>query len=427
MRKFLLLCVAFTMSLGIQSQALKKAVEVTTPGTLLELLGDDAASVTDLTISGKINSTDLNAFMKTPLIEVIDMLNAEIVGSDGVATNTIPSYSMSYTSTLKKFVLPKGTTTIGNNGFYKCEKLEEVVANEGLLKINSRAFMSCYALSKFNFPSTLQSIGTSAFYKSALTEFVAPAGLTTLGDDVFYASKLTKVSLNAALATMGKGLFAGCTALQTIAVDPENKAFTVQDGVLFSADIATLYAYPQADTRTSYATPSTVTVIKSSAFDCAEKLEELRINEGVEAITNSMCYGDKGLLKLYLPSTVKTIDVGAFDACSNLAEFHIRAVTPPVAETGAFGVMFPNYKMNLYVPVGSLDAYKAAPEWDDAFLTYNEEGEQTGVEDVAASKQVASVEYYSVSGIKNAEPVDGVNIKVVRYTDGSLQTSKFVK
>lgn len=56
-----------------------------------------------------------------------------------------------------------------------------------------------------------------------------------------------------------------------------------------------------------------------------------------------------------------------------------------------------------------------------------EEGEQTGVEDVAASKQVDSVEYYSVSGIKNAEPVDGVNIKVVRYTDGSLQTSKFVK
>lgn len=60
-------------------------------------------------------------------------------------------------------------------------------------------------------------------------------------------------------------------------------------------------------------------------------------------------------------------------------------------------------------------------------LKLNEEGEQTGVEDVAASKQVASVEYYSVSGIKNAEPVDGVNIKVVRYTDGSLQTSKFVK
>lgn len=56
-----------------------------------------------------------------------------------------------------------------------------------------------------------------------------------------------------------------------------------------------------------------------------------------------------------------------------------------------------------------------------------EDDEQTGIEDVAASKQVASVEYYSVSGIKNAEPVDGVNIKVVRYTDGSLQTSKFVK
>ena len=84
------------------------------------------------------------------------------------------------------------------------------------------------------------------------------------------------------------------------------------------------------------------------------------------------------------------------------------------------------------VPVVIDDTLSYVPWGGDNNMPFDilkliEDDEQTGIEDVAASKQVASVEYYSVSGIKNAEPVDGVNIKVVRYTDGSLQTSKFVK
>ena len=114
-----------------------------------------------------------------------------------------------------------------------------------------------------------------------------------------------------------------------------------------------------------------------------------------------------------------------FNSVENLPGFEARA---------AFTVNFASvFREDVdIVPVIIDDTLSYMPWGGDNNMPFDilkliEEGEQTGVEDVAASKQVASVEYYSVSGIKNAEPVDGVNIKVVRYTDGSLQTSKFVK
>ena len=114
-----------------------------------------------------------------------------------------------------------------------------------------------------------------------------------------------------------------------------------------------------------------------------------------------------------------------FNSVENLPGFEARA---------AFTVNFASvFREDVdIVPTIVDDSLSYVPWGGDNNMPFDilkliEEGEQTGVEDVAASKQVASVEYYSVSGIKNAEPVDGVNIKGVRYTDGSLQTSKFVK
>ena len=114
-----------------------------------------------------------------------------------------------------------------------------------------------------------------------------------------------------------------------------------------------------------------------------------------------------------------------FNSVENLPGFEARA---------AFTVNFASvFREDVdIVPTIVDDSLSYVPWGGDNNMPFDilkliEEGEQTGIEDVAASKQVASVEYYSVSGIKNAEPVDGVNIKVVRYTDGFLQTSKFVK
>lgn len=51
----------------------------------------------------------------------------------------------------------------------------------------------------------------------------------------------------------------------------------------------------------------------------------------------------------------------------------------------------------------------------------------TGVDDMNANKQVSSVRYYSISGAESNAPVDGINIVVTNYTDGTTSTTKLIK
>ena len=51
----------------------------------------------------------------------------------------------------------------------------------------------------------------------------------------------------------------------------------------------------------------------------------------------------------------------------------------------------------------------------------------TAVEEINAGKTVASVNYYNLAGQMSAQPVDGVNIVVTTYTDGTRTTAKVIK
>ena len=51
----------------------------------------------------------------------------------------------------------------------------------------------------------------------------------------------------------------------------------------------------------------------------------------------------------------------------------------------------------------------------------------TDVVDVNAKKQVKSISYFNLMGVESAEPVDGVNIMVTTYTDGTTSSEKILK
>ncbi|MCQ2290331.1 MAG: bacterial Ig-like domain-containing protein [Muribaculaceae bacterium] len=51
----------------------------------------------------------------------------------------------------------------------------------------------------------------------------------------------------------------------------------------------------------------------------------------------------------------------------------------------------------------------------------------TGVLDVAGAKEVKSVRYFNIMGVESAEPVDGVNIVVTTYTDGTSSSAKMLR
>ena len=53
--------------------------------------------------------------------------------------------------------------------------------------------------------------------------------------------------------------------------------------------------------------------------------------------------------------------------------------------------------------------------------------ETTGIASTQAAKAVQSVRYYDLTGRQSAEPTEGVNIKVITYTDGTTRSEKVMK
>ncbi len=88
-----------------------------------------------------------------------------------------------------------------------------------------------------------------------------------------------------------------CTKLQNIFVDPQNKSFSSEKGVLFDKDKKVLIRYPEAKSDYSYYVPETVDVLGSCAFMFAKNLNEL-----------------------YLPKKNLKIEKRAFDNCDNICK-----------------------------------------------------------------------------------------------------------
>lgn len=108
---------------------------------------------------------------------------------------------------------------------------------------------------------------------------------------------------------------------------------------------------------TSVTLPTGLTEIGGNAFLNCASLERLVIPEGYLVTGRAICEKCYSLTLLDLPSTLQTMGDGALFGLSNNVTVVCRAVTPP-----SFGT-FNNNPLALYVPDGSVDAYKSASGW----------------------------------------------------------------
>lgn len=405
----LLVSVLFCCTLNAQTT---KTVDVTQPGTLSAMLGEDLKTVKDLTVTGKINSADIDALMQAGALEALNLLDAAIVDAEGKETTVFPGYTLRKHPSLTTLTFPKTVTSIGAGAFFKCLKLKKVVLPEAIKKLSESVFMSCSALSEINFPNGLESIGRSALYMTAITDFIAPKSLRTLGDNALYGTQITKAVLNDKLEKIGQASFAACKQLEKIEIE-NNPNFKLVDGVLYSADETTLVAYPLADKRPLYKTLSTVTTICQGIFEGAVNLKDIYINEGVTTIPVSLCCNAEALERMYWPATITDVKVGAIDACKKLRELHVAATKAPAADTGAFGVMFKNYTAYLYVPFGAKASYEANEEWNENFLGIKEESTEPNTIVLKTNRAIGDIFSLKV-GAKEGEKI---GIKGASYNE----------
>jgi len=167
-----------------------------------------------------------------------------------------------------KLVIPDTATNIGNGAFYDCSSLTSITI-----------------------PSSVTSIGTTAFSNSGLTSITIPNSVTSIGDHAFLnCYSVTSIIIPNSVTSIGEGAFQSCDNLTNITIPP---SVTSIGSVVFA----------NCTSLTSITIPSSVTSIGNAAFYNCSSLTRVTIPNSVTSIGNAAFYNCSSLSKVYFEHT----------------------------------------------------------------------------------------------------------------------------
>lgn len=155
--------------------------------------------------------------------------------------------------------------------------------------------------------------------KDKIQSAVIKSGVQSISGGAFSGcSALEKVGISDTVAQIDLNAFDGCTALAKFEVAADNKAFSSDGGVLFSADKKLLRC--PVGKSADCTVPSGTVAIAGGAFKDCSKLESLVIPDSVTAIGKSAFENCAALKRITLPKSITTLEALTFSGCAALAE-----------------------------------------------------------------------------------------------------------
>lgn len=132
----------------------------------------------------------------------------------------VPEYAFAYLAELISVDMPDNVIAIGDNGFYRCPKLQLTSLPPGITSLGDYAFSDCSKLALTSLPSGITSIGDYAFRNcTSLASITLPPALATIGDYAFAnCTGLETVKFTGTVSAIPNAVFSGCTKLSTIYV-----------------------------------------------------------------------------------------------------------------------------------------------------------------------------------------------------------------
>ena len=116
--------------------------------------------------------------------------------------------------------IPDGVTRIGSGAFSSCYLLTSVKIQDSVTSIGDGAFFQCYALSDVTIPDSVVSIGNGAFHSCrGLTNVVIHDSVTSIGGSAFYGCvRLRNVVIPNSVTSIGALAFYDCGSLANVTI-----------------------------------------------------------------------------------------------------------------------------------------------------------------------------------------------------------------
>jgi hypothetical protein len=133
-------------------------------------------------------------------------VNCGTSGTFTIASNVVTAR----TNCVGSVTIPEGVTSVANDVFYGASAVTSVSLPSTLLTIGSSAFRTT-SITSIQIPSSVTSIGALAFSINAVNvtsaTFASPSSLTTIGDYAFQYSDFSSITIPASVTSMGTDVF----------------------------------------------------------------------------------------------------------------------------------------------------------------------------------------------------------------------------
>lgn len=341
--------------------------------TYLEQNNYDWGAVQYLKVTGNINEIDLNAIKNLTSLIKLDLSETAITA--------IPDQFMYNCSLLTEVKLPSTVTSIGESAFSGCSALQTFDL-PNITAISSSAFRGCSQLSYINLTG-VKEIGYRAFYQCQNLNNIDLSSVEFLGEASFSGcSSLESVDLSSVIyneednAYYSGSAFYNCTSLKSVTFGEGIRVIgngwfynTALESVVLPEGIKTLgsRAFANCGNLTQVDMPAGLTSIGSEAFAGCSSLSQVDMKKGVTTIESSAFNGCTSLTEVSIPATVTSIGESAFSN-TGLTAMKCYAVVPPAATSSFVGSNMDMTRTYLYVPPFSKDFYRNTQYWSDFHL-----------------------------------------------------------
>ena len=312
--------------------------------------------------------------------ELVDDGNLFIRGSGAMTDytrGTAPWYE--YRAQIKELYVYSSTTTIGDYAFFGCYNLKLAADNgksfpSSLTSIGQSAFLSCSSLEYVTIPSGVTSIGTQAFDYCSGMKRMTICGAPTLAYRSLGCANLEEISFLGGVPTFDSYIFRDTTAKAWY--PPDNSAWTsdvlqnyggtltwqagyhgwIGDDITWDLNASTGALslsgsgtnwdfgssgwqswYPIRGKVQSAVVGSGITALREYALDYLYNMSSVSLPDTLTEIGWGVFFRDSSLSSIKIPKNVTAIGYDAFRGCSALTEVRFLGYAPESINTAAFG------------------------------------------------------------------------------------------
>ena len=327
--------------------------------------------------------------------------------ANGWASYNKPEGDIIFPSSVKRFGITYMVEAIGDSAFYYCQELTgDLTIPTTVKSVGAMAFKACRNFDGvLTLPNSITHLGKGAFWWcESLTGTVRfPNHLTEIDSLVlFYCHSIEAIEIPASVTHIARGSLSGSKVMTSIIVDENNPNYYSENNALIERETKELIAgcmttiipedvvsiepcaFIECGDGGDLVIPNSVTAIGEGAFSFSQFSGNLTLPENLTTISERAFMDSKfqgeliipeGVLYLLkhafnsmhvtsvtIPSTVQYIGEECFLDCCRIQSLKVNCVVPPEMEENSFK----NVDMDIpvYIPVGTLAAYRNARYWE---------------------------------------------------------------